>query len=360
MTSDGPWWRIGPEGTPQGPYTADEIRSMLKRGRLRCSDPVWSPAGGEWKSLDRTQVLDGDKATRAPILALTVAAVAYAAVVGWMMFEAHKPFDPVNPPSLWILRMFWIGPALMLAASTFVLVRLGQRSAARIRRRPWLAKTLRAASMLCGGGGGVLVIGSLAGVTTQPQQFIETARESYSVDVIPETNRIVVSGTIGYGFARTMQEALDKVADPVRIEIMSPGGLANEALEAARAIEAHPGATVVAGWICNSGCIVVLMGGTHRLAEKGGFLGFHARDDVAAQSERFVVLGLDLKMALADIPTDDYLIGRGVPADIVAETNRRGTNDIYNVPTETLLERGVLTGLVDHPSESEDDVSTER
>ena len=63
------------------------------------------------------------------------------------------------------------------------------------------------------------------------------------------------------------------------------------------------------------------------------------------------MLGFDLDSALNEDQADAYLIRRGVPADIVAESNRRGPQSVYYVPAETLLERGVLTGFADPPEE---------
>lgn len=352
VTSHGPWWRIGPDGRPKGPYAADEIRALLKCGRLWCSDPVWSPGSGQWTPLDRTPLLDGAPALRPPIRALAAAALAYAAVVGGIVVLGTADLvDLKNPPSLWILRSLWIGPALAATLASITLVRLARLSAARLRHRPRLAASLRAAATGCGALGGLLSFGALTNVTTTPQLLIDTARARYTVEVAPDTNRIVASGVIGYGFAKTVQEALDKVADPIRIEIDSAGGLVDEALQVAKAIEARPGATVVAGTDCDSACLVVLMGGTNRLAFQGNLLGFHASSNVRAEAERFIVLGFDLDSALIEDRADAYLIRRGVPADIVAEANRRGPQSVYSVSAETLLERGVLTGFADPPEE---------
>ncbi len=346
MTADGPWWRIGPDGRPKGPYAADEMRALLERGRVWCSDPVWSPVGGQWTPLDRTPLLDGAQPSRPPILALAAAALAYAAVVGVLVFVGTgNLIDPKNPPSLWILRSLWIGPALVVTLASVALVRFARLTAARLRYRPRLSAGLRAAATVGGVVGGFLALGSLSDVTTAPQAIVRAAQMRYTVEVVPDTNRIVVSGGIGFDFAQAVREALGKVADPVRIEIDSTGGLVNEAVQAAQAIEARPGATVVAGESCDSACIVVLMGGTNRLASAGNVLGFHASSSVAAEAERFIVLGFDLDRYLNEDQADAYMLRRGVPADIIAETNRRGTASVYFVPAETLLERGVLTGF---------------
>lgn len=352
MTTPGPWWRIGPDGQPKGPYEADEIRALLKRGRVWCSDPVWSPGSGQWTPLDRTPLLDGVPALRPPVRALAATALAYAAVLGATIFVgAADLIDLKNPPSLWILRSLWIGPAVAATLVSVALVRFARLTATRLRNRPRLAASLRVAATCCGVLGGFLALGTLTNVTTTPQLLIDTAQSRYTVEVVPDTNRIVVSGGIGYGLAQAVQAALDKVADPVRIEIDSTGGLVDEALQVAQAIEARPGATVVAGTDCDSACIVVLMGGTNRLAAKGNLLGFHASSNVRAEAERFIVLGFDLDSALNEDQADAYLIRRGVPADIVAESNRRGPQSVYYVPAETLLERGVLTGFADPPEE---------
>ncbi|UMY17080.1 DUF4339 domain-containing protein [Methylobacterium organophilum] len=353
MTNEGVWWRIGPDGQPEGPFLAAEIRALLRRGRIWCADPVWSAQTGAWAALERTPLLDGDRATRPPLLALAVAALAFGAMVfaGLRMGSLVAFAEAVAPAATWLPRAALVGEALVIVAVALALCRLGRLCAARLRGRPGAARALRlgtGVAVMCA----VLLGGGLIGATALlPQDATAFGAEAYTIETGPDPSRIVVRGVIGRGFGRAMRQALDRAPDPVRIEIDSPGGLAGEALEAALAIEQRPGATVVAGETCDSGCIVVLMGGTRRLAPKGSTLGFHARSDIRARSERLVLFGYDLEAALIDVPTDAFLIRRGVPAQIIDIVNRRGTRFVYRVSNEVLVPFDVLTDLVDPPQE---------
>jgi hypothetical protein len=172
-----------------------------------------------------------------------------------------------------------------------------------------------------------------------------TADWSFRMQTDPTRHRLVIKGDVGPGFGRQVEDQLAEMKDPVEIEIASGGGLLNEALRAARAIEARPNATVVVrGW-CASACLIVLMSGKNRLAAPHAHLDFHAGSAVAKTDSRFRkwAVGQEIKEG------DDYLQKRGVPLAVIQRKNQIGPTKLDRVSVPYALESGILTGLIDAP-----------
>jgi hypothetical protein len=162
----------------------------------------------------------------------------------------------------------------------------------------------------------------------------------------PDPNTLVVQGYIGVGFGETLARHLEALPDPARIIIESPGGLVDEALAAAKAVEQRK-ATVVVGSQCASACIIVLMAGNKRLGAFDGSIEFHATAPVVDSSNALAnwLAGQDGDRSRA------YLLSRGVPAADLDEARRRGPRDVFAVPDLKALRQGVLTGVYDEQGE---------
>lgn len=353
MTGTGDvWWRIGLDGRPEGPFSANEMRALLVRGEVRVSDPVWSPGAEGWATYDTSLPIEPGGESRLPVARLALSALIWAAAITMTvrLWLPHAPFE-VDPPSLPTLRAIWAGLAMAIVGTTIGFVLDGRRIAGLLRRRPWRRFWLRMAIVA------VAVVGSMTATlqavmtTFIPDQIKLLADYTYTVERQAEADgkpaHIVVNGDVGNGFGKAVTDALAAMPDPVHVEITSEGGLVAEALEAALAIEARKGAVVTARESCDSACIIVLMAGAERKAETGMELGFHAASGTVQDSERLTIFGFDLDEFLEDRSGDAFLRRRGVPQEIIAETNRRGHERLYPLDAETLLARGVLTGLVE-------------
>ena len=348
-TMSGPWWRLDRDGRLEGPFAAAEMRGALAAGRLRPSDPVWSPDAEDWGPFDLLFPDDPEGGPRPPWTAFLVSLAVFAVTGSAVVVSLFSPriWESVEPPSLPVLHLIYAGLAVAMAAATAAVGRFGRSTARRLRRRPRAHRILHKASGGLTGLGLVLTIVQGIGTGIAPRDIADTAGYRFSVGYAFAPDRIVIDGDIGFGFARTVLEALDGFPDPVRIEITSGGGLAAEALRVAAAVEKRPGATVVARRTCESACTLVLMAGSRRLADRDMVLGFHALSIVEAEERRGSLFGFNLSVAIARHFGDDYLIRRGVPADVIAEANRRGHEGLYEVDAATMLARGALTGLVD-------------
>jgi hypothetical protein len=264
---------------------------------------------------------------------------------GWLLFgfvitliEAHGS----GPLDVRIHPWFWpaAGAALILVALGFEALwwiaprRLG--SGPELVAGLRIGATLVAATWLLAAG---IVLRDTPMLIRQAKALEDW---SYLLSAGPDANTLVVQGAIGPGFGQKLSERLAALPDPARIVIESPGGLVNEALVAAQAIDKRK-ATVVVGGFCASACTIVLMAGRKRLAPLEGVIAFHATAPVVASSNALAnwLAGQEGDRARA------YLLSRGVPAADVDEARRRGPRDVFAVPDLTALRQGVLTGLYD-------------
>jgi hypothetical protein len=163
----------------------------------------------------------------------------------------------------------------------------------------------------------------------------------YEIEWDPATARVVVVGSIGRGFGRRFEAALAQAPDPVRIELSSGGGLVDEALHAARLLEARPGATVATHKVCASACLILLMAGHERTAEFDTSIDLHATGALTPTDNRLVKWNAQ---SLGE-QADDYLNRRGVPMAMIAAANRAGTEKVLTISPREALDFGLLTAV---------------
>lgn len=156
----------------------------------------------------------------------------------------------------------------------------------------------------------------------------------------------MIKGPVGRRFGAAVQQGLAQLSDPVQVEIDSPGGLLDEALRAGRAISARPGASVVARHWCASACLIVLMSGQQRLADRHTQLGFHAATPLAPPQDALFAWSFARQRRAAEA----YLLDRGAPADLVARADRIGPRRVVTLTAAQALDRGVLTGVLPAPA----------
>jgi hypothetical protein len=174
---------------------------------------------------------------------------------------------------------------------------------------------------------------------------LQVARARYrdfTLETDVDSGTIRMNGDIGPGFARRLGAAL-KTPGIKTIEIDSIGGLVDEALSAAHAIQAHGGLTLSASGTCNSACLLVFMSGDKRIAPLQLNFGFHATAPIttikgAYRLEDVQQLGED---------ADRYLISRGVPSTFAKGARSLGPSKVYWVSAIRMAEAGAVTELTD-------------
>jgi hypothetical protein len=160
----------------------------------------------------------------------------------------------------------------------------------------------------------------------------------FKVDVV--SHSIDISGTIGPDLGRKVRDALNTYSGIEFIKIKSPGGLIDEALDAANAIEGHANITLLAEGECNSACIPILLSGREKFADGMMSLGFHASDAITN-------IGANNMPALSDISDEyySYLERHSVPQSVIDDTKALGPKSLDSVPSIDLVDSGVITGV---------------
>jgi hypothetical protein len=340
------WWYEQAGGSAAGPFTEDYIRRLLAEGTLPHDARIWSSRREPWPPPVAPQARERLGADGRAIgwLLLSV-----PFLLGWLLFGLALTLIAGGGPAPTDLRVHaWLlpaaGGALILAALGLVFhwwsaprkLGAGAELAAGLR----IAAALVAAAWLLPAA----IVLRDAPVAIRTAQVVDDW--SYLLSAGPDDHTLVVQGVIGPGFGQRLSQRLETLPDPARIIIESPGGLIDEALVAARAIEKRK-AVVMVGGFCASACTIVLMGGSRRLAPLDGEIAFHATSPVVASTNAVAnwLAGQAGERARA------YLLSRGVPAADVDEARRRGARDIFAVADVTALEQGVLTGLYDDRGE---------
>jgi hypothetical protein len=169
------------------------------------------------------------------------------------------------------------------------------------------------------------------------------AYDKYTVTVDVALGKIDVSGLIGPGISRKISEMLNTHSGIHWVSVSSPGGLVDEALEAASVIGQRKDLAVVARKECNSACIIVLMSGAQRFAEWDLNLGFHAISPIT-----FLESLEEANLTALSDAANQYLLGRGVPRGIIDQTNSIGPKKLNFVSATKLVEAGALTAVLEN------------
>ena len=333
------WWLERPGGAPEGPYSEREVLQLIKKG-LQAGSRIWSAATGRWQSVRQWRSGSRYPPGRSAWIALIITSLLF---IGAFLLTAQLVFapnddlyTPAQDVALWTLA----GLAL---AGFSLLCFVGWRRVGRTRSSTELGGMLQIAATL------FLIFGAtLAGLQIRDAIFLvpsklTAAQWTYQASADPKTHRVRFTGEVGPGYGRRMEQLLDQAGSPAIVEISSNGGLTGEAMRAAKAIEAHKTVTVVARDHCVSACLIVLMSAERRLADAGMNLAFHATAPIVQTKDKLA----DWSFKQAVRESDDYLVKRGTPADVVAATNRLGPTMLYRIPAPLAYRRGILTGLVE-------------
>lgn len=337
------WWHDASGGEPAGPFTEDEIRELIAKGRLPPPVRIWSSRGQPWPPGSVLEAAPPRSLRRglawAVLLGLTGA--------GWMLFGLllagiNSLIELPVGASPW----GWALLAMAMAFTAALVSALWWRLPRRWGTDAELASGLRILALISA----VIWLLPTAVIfrdTPVALRQAEAVRDmTFLISQGADRNTLFVEGAIGPGFGERLAQRLASTPDPARIFIDSDGGLVGEALDAAQAIE-HRGVTVVAGEECASACIIVLMGGKRRLGPYGGSILFHATAPVVTSANAMYNW---LAGQLGE-QARSYLLRRGVPPSDLDEARRRGPQEVFEVPNLAALKQGVLTGLYNDDGE---------
>jgi hypothetical protein len=155
----------------------------------------------------------------------------------------------------------------------------------------------------------------------------------WSVNYDAHRKTLVLAGEYQFGVATALVEALDHYPDAHTVELEGPGGLANEGLAIAHAIQNRDLVTHAIG-DCESACTLAFVAGRERFVGENASLGFHA---VSAP-----VFTIDLNAEY-----DRYLASRGVEEPFIRRAAATPANDMWYPTRDELFAAGVITEIHD-------------
>lgn len=340
------WWHVAEKGAVVGPLASDEVRDGLLKRRWSPAAVVWTPRLDGWRPIR----VNFPEARRGPAGRLAFAArLALATLLAWAAAAAVVAliYADVSDrvPLAWLFVVWIAAGAALAVGATFAAVGWWRLTARMSARAPEAAAVFRIAVVFLISSAGLLSFVELRQAPAIRDVSRARAHYAYVVRSDPATRTVTVEGAVGYGFAKAVNRELARVGRPAVLEIDSPGGLADEALAAAEAIEASGGVKVVARGQCDSACVLVLMSGAERMADYDMSIGFHAVAPVVDTDDRL----LEWVVVQQGRKVDAYLRRRGVAAADLAEARRIGPARVHAKPAVDLAAEGVLTGLLDGP-----------
>lgn len=341
--SDLTWWlRRRRDARTEGPFSTEEIQRLARQRKVGRSAEISSGTSTPWRRLVDTFPYGRPSRPLAALdwLVLTLQSLLAVGLGGLVLRILYGQDMSIGwPLDAWLWAV--AGPGLIVASlSSF----MGWRRVARsMSGRAELASIIPIAGMIF-----LVVALAFASLEVRTALVIIPNRvEARSwaansrIDVV--NDRVRILGEIGPDFGARVEASLARVPEPPVIEISSLGGLTVEAMRAARAIQARPGATVIARGRCASACLIVLMAGSHRQADEDLTLQFHAISLEVPTGDRF----FKWVSRRAGDDSDRYLEQRGVPQAVIEATNRLGPSHTYPVTAIDALDLGILTDLVD-------------
>ncbi len=165
--------------------------------------------------------------------------------------------------------------------------------------------------------------------------------DDYKVEYDARTKAVRVSGTIGIGFSDLLVATLTAHPDARTVVIESVGGLLDEALLAASALEPRK-LDIVVDQYCHSACLAVFAAGAKRYARYDAAFGFHAASPVMSGNP------FAQRQVQKDAHKfDEYLISRGAPRTGIEAANRLGPADMHFVSAIELTEQQFVMHVFD-------------
>jgi membrane-bound ClpP family serine protease len=155
------------------------------------------------------------------------------------------------------------------------------------------------------------------------------------------SSRVRIDGTIGPNLMRDFM-ALERASGPfLGLEINSPGGLVDQALQLARFVE-DGRIPVIVRQECLSACVLVAVASPASYAEEDAIFGFHRTSPVADVTSEIAIFG----MAEADKEANSFMQQHGVPEEVLKEASRHGPDSMYVITASEMVESGTIEGIL--------------
>lgn len=334
-------WHVADGGRLLGVFTEEALRAARDRGGVPSDARIWREGMDDWAPIARYFPRARRQRRRggdwlAGLLLTLVSVIYLASFIAALGLMYAYGSDLL--PTEWV-GLVWRGVGIALAgAAVLAPILWGLRGG-----RAEVGGMIRIVAVLLAVAG-LAVAGFELYQAPYAAEIAEAsqAMRDYSLDYDPRSRTLSIEGHIGPGLTDALKRQFDQ--HPIqRVDILSPGGLVDEAMSSARVLERQPGLEVVARSFCASACVIVLMGGERRLADYDMDIHFHAIDAlVEHKTEWWAVM-----MRRQGEASDRYMVQRGAPEAALKEAARLGPGKLYRVPAVDLVGGGMLAAVLD-------------
>lgn len=353
-------WHYSFNGTAHGPITGDALIERVRRGAIPATALVWCAGMKTWEPLVARFPQDGphpEATPAAPALSLEFPEPPVPPIDtrrashGWRVWAAHglalglvagvaaaqgplidRILDgdaPVSWLNVWLAAQAGLTLGFLLLAVG--LVRWTQHAGHRF-----------VAVALYGLGG--LGLGIWTFSLVPAYRIVAHRMETigtYTMSVSADGQRLSIVGMIGAGFHQALSSQLDAHPEIRRLVVTSPGGLTQQADQAAALIQSRALDVEIRGQ-CASACVTLLMAGNHRFATIGTIVGLHsvkAFDGLRPMFRNAVESGFH--------DYYDFLAARGLPDRYLKMARETPAESMREVDAVALAGDGVLSVLID-------------
>lgn len=337
-------WYVSIDGIASGPFSETELVRKAQAGDLPSGALVWCDGMDTWQPLaarfpeacrprpaDRARTtLPGSRASSLWPWHFAVIAIAGALIWGSLAsLQAVELSDqPLVLYALWLITGLGACAILGLAIRWF------------FKQTESPAHRLFALTVYGLTGTALLVCTALPAHQMWLIAYGLHEDQSYSISVDPSGTTLSISGSIGGGISKRVNDLVEANPQLEKVEIDSLGGFLTQAYSIANMIKAH-GFDAAAHGQCASACLPILMSGRNRYAEVGTKLGFHTPFLLEGMSAWSTYVAGDVKGDYFKILRDS-----GMPEQFIKLASSTPPDGMTWVDSIRLAKAGVLTMTV--------------
>jgi len=353
------WWYIAKDGKPQGPFSEDEIRQLIKSGELKDNALLWHEGLSDLHRAEEIPEFFSPDADRSDssshcymarhwrgelslaksywvnTFLLSVVILTVVTTVGLLTERIEFSDHPTVLAAT--LISFWLVGFLITPWQLVGLWRSASNHATQTSRFFWPRVSQ------------IIVV---LGVFETAYTFFNTAwpqinelagiavgldpSGNYRIQVSPQGTEMKISGAIIFGLTDNVRLQLDANPDIRIINLNSIGGRIGEARKLRQLIWARQLITYTSEG-CASACVLAFLGGRTRVLREGAQLGFH-RPSFPGISDHEMQDEVNIDKRL-------YLLA-GIEPWLIERAFATPANDLWTPSTQELLRAHAITNVV--------------
>lgn len=320
-------WYIDRPASTEGPFTIEEVRSLVRDGKIRRDDRLAQHGTPRWVRADR---IVGEAFPKIAIskhfLAIFLISLPSCIAATLMIFSPAMQTELSNS----VLKSTYGAASLLAALAVAALVMITKGPAA--SSTGWRAVQYLGASI---GVLGLIFTGAVSRTGWVSAQYVDD-HFVHQIQIV-QPGVIRITGQIGRLFAHDLERAIKSQPGPTIIEIDSKGGMLESAMAATHLMSA-PSITVRIRNECLSACVALFAAAPNRELMPSARIGLHRASDVlsthGAEVDETAYRQLLIKKGFSTTVMERQ---KTTPANNMIYL--KPTSDVFNLPQFTIVDR---------------------